>query len=115
MPHYFQKFNDTYPHLAPEQYGDLAARNGLRICIHREAKVWNSESRSAFFAFGLVTFVEWSRFLPVDERPVFIIDVLDATDLSRPINLARRIPLSVIGWMSRFVAEGKTAVRSRCS
>jgi hypothetical protein len=42
----------------------MAERNGLRVRrIHTEAKAWDFKSRSAFFAFGSVTFVEWTRFL----------------------------------------------------
>ncbi len=76
--HYFRDFHDPYLHLTPEQYGELAEGNGLDVLrIHTEAKAWDFKSRSAFFAFGSVTFVEWTRFLPEAERPAFIIDVLD--------------------------------------
>ncbi len=75
---YFHEFHDPYLHLTPEQYGELAGRNGLHVIrIHTESKAWDFKSRSAFFAFGSVTFVEWTRFLPEDERPIFIRDVLD--------------------------------------
>ena len=42
-----------------------------------EAKAWDFESRSAFLAFGSVTFIEWTQYLPESERPAFINDVLD--------------------------------------
>ena len=75
---YFREFHDPYLHLTPEQYGATAERNGLRVRrIHTEAKAWDFKSRSAFFAFGSVTFVEWTRFLPEAEKSDFIIDVLD--------------------------------------
>jgi len=75
---YFQEFHDPYLHLTPEQYGELAQSNGLHVLsINTEAKAWDFKSRSAFFGFGSVTFVEWTRFLPEDEKPAFIIDVLD--------------------------------------
>ena len=75
---YFKEFHDPYLHLTPEQYGELAERNGLHVLrIHAESKAWDFKSRSAFFAFGSVTFVEWTRFLPESERPAFITDVLD--------------------------------------
>ena len=45
--------------------------------IHTEAKAWDFKSRSAFFAFCSVGFVEWTRRLPEAERPEFINDVLD--------------------------------------
>src|SRR5260370_35091420 len=56
----------------------MAERNGLHVRrIHTEAKVWGFKSRSAFSAFGAVTFVEWTRFLPESEKPAFVSDVLD--------------------------------------
>ncbi len=76
--HYFREFHDPYLHLTPEQYRELAERNGLHVLrIRTEAKAWNFKSRSAFFAFGSVTFVEWTRCLPETEKPAFITDVLD--------------------------------------
>jgi trans-aconitate 2-methyltransferase len=76
--HYFQEFRDPYLHLTPEQYGALAERNGLHVrCIHTEDKSWDFKSRSAFLAFGSVTFVEWTKFLPEGERLAFVTDVLD--------------------------------------
>ena len=75
---HFRDFRDPYLHLTPEQYGELAERNGLHVLsTHTEAKAWDFKSRSAFFAFGSVTFVEWTRFLPEAEKPLFIVDVLD--------------------------------------
>jgi trans-aconitate 2-methyltransferase len=76
---YFRDFRDPYLHLTPEQYSEMAERNGLRVRrIQTEAKVWDFKSREAFLAFGSVTFVEWTRFLPEIERQAFIIDVLDS-------------------------------------
>lgn len=75
---YFQGFNDPYLHLTPEQYGALAERNGLHVRrIRTEAKAWDFKSRSAFLAFGSVTFVEWTQFIPEAERLAFVTDVLD--------------------------------------
>jgi trans-aconitate 2-methyltransferase len=75
---YFLEFHDPYLHLTPEQYGAAAERNGLHVRrIHAEAKAWDFKSRSAFFDFGSVTFVEWTRFLPESEKPAFVSDVLD--------------------------------------
>jgi trans-aconitate 2-methyltransferase len=75
---YFSHFHDPYLHLTAEQYAELAERNGLRVLrIHTAAKTWDFKSRSAFFAFGSVTFVEWTRLLPEAEQPAFITDVLD--------------------------------------
>jgi trans-aconitate 2-methyltransferase len=56
----------------------LAERNGLRVRrIHTEAKTWDFKSRPAFVAFGSVTFVEWTQFIPEAERLAFVNDVLD--------------------------------------
>lgn len=75
---YFQEFRDPHLHLTPEQYRAMAERNGLHVRrIHTEAKVWDFKSRSAFSAFGAVTFVEWTRLLPESEKPAFVNDVLD--------------------------------------
>jgi trans-aconitate 2-methyltransferase len=75
---YFQDFHVPYLHLTVEEYVDLAQRNGFRVRrTHCEAKVWDFESRSAFQAFGSVTFVEWTQHLPENERPAFVSDVLN--------------------------------------
>jgi trans-aconitate 2-methyltransferase len=75
---HFREFHDPYLHLTPEQYGAMAERNGLHVRrIHTEAKAWDFGSRAAFFAFGLVTFVAWTQFLPESEKPAFVTDVLD--------------------------------------
>ena len=75
---YFPDFHDPYLHLTPEEYGEVAEGCGLQVArIHTEDKAWDFGSRSAFFAFGVVTFVEWTRHLPEEEKPTFIVDVLD--------------------------------------
>ena len=75
---YFHEFHDPYLHLTPEQYAAAAERTGLRVLrIHTEAKAWDFKSRSAFFDFSSVGFVEWTRRLPEAERPEFINNVLD--------------------------------------
>jgi len=75
---YFRQFRDPYLHLIPEQYGALAERSGLRVCgIHTQDKAWDFKSVSAFRAFGHVTFVEWTKFLPENERLAFVNDVLN--------------------------------------
>jgi trans-aconitate 2-methyltransferase len=75
---YFREFHDPYLHLTPEEYATAAERNGLRVLrIHTEAKAWDFKSRSAFFDFSSVGFVEWTRRLPEIERPNFINEVLD--------------------------------------
>jgi len=40
-------------------------------------EAWDLGSRDAFAAFGDVTFVEWTRRIPVAEKAAFIADVLD--------------------------------------
>jgi trans-aconitate 2-methyltransferase len=75
---YYHDFHDPYLHLTPEEYGELAERCGLHVVrIHTGDKAWDFGSRSAFFAFGSVTFVEWTRHLPEEQKPEFINDVLD--------------------------------------
>jgi trans-aconitate 2-methyltransferase len=75
---YFQNFHDPYLHLTPEQYGALAECNGLHVRrIHTADKAWDFESHSAFRAFGSVTFIEWTKFIPEEERLAFVTDVLE--------------------------------------
>jgi trans-aconitate 2-methyltransferase len=75
---YFRDFNDPYLHLTPEQYAEVAERSGWQVQrIHMEDKRWDFKSRSAFLAFGTVTFVEWTRFIPEAERLEFVTEVLD--------------------------------------
>jgi trans-aconitate 2-methyltransferase len=75
---YFQEFHDPYLHLTPAEYGAMAERNGLHVDrIRTEDKAWDFKSRSAFVAFGCVTFVEWTQFIPEAEKLAFVIDVLD--------------------------------------
>jgi trans-aconitate 2-methyltransferase len=75
---YFTSFRDPYLHLTLEQYGALAEGNGFKVAASRvAAKSWDFQSRSAFLAFGGVTFVEWTQHLPQGERPAFAADVLD--------------------------------------
>jgi trans-aconitate 2-methyltransferase len=75
---YFQNFRDPYLHLTPEQYAALAEENGLRVLsIQTTDHAWDFKSREGFAAFGSVTFVEWTKFLPEAEHLGFINDVLD--------------------------------------
>lgn len=75
---YFKEFHDPYLHLTPEQYAALAERNGFQLRrIHTEDKSWDFKTRAGFLAFGSVTFIEWTKFIPESERPSFIADVLD--------------------------------------
>lgn len=75
---YFTSFRDPYLHLTPEQYGRLAEQNGFRVLrLYTEAKAWDFQSRTAFLAFGSVTFVEWTQYLPQERRLDFVSDVVD--------------------------------------
>ena len=75
---YFETFHDPYLHLTSEQYATLAERIGFEVGkLHISDKAWDFESREAFFAFGSVTFVEWTQHLPESSRKDFINDVLD--------------------------------------
>jgi trans-aconitate 2-methyltransferase len=79
---YFREFRDPYLHMTPEQYAAATERNGLRVeRIHTAAKTWDFKTRDAFFAFGSVTFVEWTRLLPEAEKPSFVTEVLDRYQL----------------------------------
>jgi trans-aconitate 2-methyltransferase len=75
---YFDQFHTPYLHLTPEEYSELATRNGLQVVhVQDEDESWDFKTRSAFEAFGSVTFVEWMRLLPAQEKPNFVRDVLD--------------------------------------
>jgi trans-aconitate 2-methyltransferase len=79
---YYQGFHQPYLHLTPEQYSEAAERNGLQVThVQAEDKSWDFKSRSAFEAFGEVTFVEWTRLLPAQEELNFTADVLDRYQL----------------------------------
>ena len=56
----------------------MAGQNGLCVrSIHTEDKAWDFQSQAAFVAFGFVTFIEWTQYIPDAERRDFIMDVLD--------------------------------------
>jgi trans-aconitate 2-methyltransferase len=75
---YFDGFHDPYLHLTPEQYATLAEDNGFRVqSLNTSDHAWNFGSRAGFVAFGAVTFVEWSKYIPELERLEFVEDVLD--------------------------------------
>ena len=74
----FKDFHDPYLHWTPEQYAAAAERNQFRVRdIRTEDKSWDFGSREAFVAFGMVTFVEWTKQLPEPEKLGFVNDVLD--------------------------------------
>jgi trans-aconitate 2-methyltransferase len=75
---FFADFRDPYLRLTQDEYAEAAERNGFKVLtIRTAAKAWDFKSRDAFFAFGAVTFVEWTRKLSERDRPAFITDVLD--------------------------------------
>ena len=75
---YFQNFRDPYLHVTPEEYTQAAQRNGFRVERMRTSNhSWDFHTRADFFAFGSVTFVEWTRRIPDAEKTVFISNVLD--------------------------------------
>lgn len=76
-PH-FQNFHRPYLHLAPEKYGELAQKCGLKVqSVHVSDKSWDFQSRSGFVAFAEVTFVEWTHLLKEADKAAFTTDVLD--------------------------------------
>ncbi len=76
--HYFTGFKTPYLHLTPEDYKKLAEGCGFEVqALNTKDKAWDFKSRDAFAAFGHVTFIEWTRFLPESDWPTFIADVLD--------------------------------------
>jgi trans-aconitate 2-methyltransferase len=75
---YYEGFRDPYLHLTAEEYAALAESIGLLVrSVDVGDKSWDFGSRSGFYAFGSVTFVEWTRMLPESAKPDFINDVLD--------------------------------------
>jgi len=75
---YFEDFRDPYLHLTPEEYAKAAEHNGLRVeRIQTSSKSWDFQTRENFFASCNVTLVEWTKRLPVEEKAVFINEVLD--------------------------------------
>lgn len=74
----FEDFHDPYLHWTPEQYAAAAERNHFLVRdIRTEDKAWDFGSREAFVAFGMVTFVEWTKRLREQEKLAFVTDVLD--------------------------------------
>ena len=75
---YFSDFRDPYLHLTPAEYAALAQKVGFTVrSVNVGSRAWDFHSASGFFAFGSVTFVEWTRKLPESKKPAFINDVLD--------------------------------------
>jgi trans-aconitate 2-methyltransferase len=78
--HYFKLHRKpySYSHPTPEEHRVLAKQSGLKVLrLHVEDKSWDFQTRQGFLEYCQVTLVEWTRFLPEQERAVFIADVLD--------------------------------------
>jgi trans-aconitate 2-methyltransferase len=99
---YFRGFQKPYAHFSPEEYQDLASQNGFRVLrMGVEDRAWDFQTREAFVAFGRATFVEWTRFLPESDWPVFITEVLDryrtvAADSPQEANTFKFYQLEVV-------------------
>jgi trans-aconitate 2-methyltransferase len=75
---YFDGFLDPYLHLTEKEYLALAEKCGLlAVSVDVKDEAWDFGSRDGFFAFGSVTFVEWTQRLPEEAKPGFIHDVID--------------------------------------
>jgi trans-aconitate 2-methyltransferase len=89
---HFADYQAPYAHFTPDEYRDLAERNGFRVVrINRQDKAWDFQSREGFFAFARATFAAWTRRLSEDQWPAFIGEVLDryqpvAADNPRELN-----------------------------
>ena len=98
---YFAAFSDPYLRLTPDEYAATAQRNGFKVIDIRTApKSWDFKSRDAFFAFGSVTFVEWTRHLPEAERPALSPTCSTAIAPWRRIVRAKKTRSSFTRWMS---------------
>lgn len=74
---YYEGYEDPYLHLTAEEYTAVAEQCSLHtVSVDVKDKSWDFGSREGFFAFGSVTFVEWTRRLPEEQKPAFIHDVL---------------------------------------
>jgi trans-aconitate methyltransferase len=75
----FMSHRAPYVHLTPEEYRRAASDNGLCVeRLTRELKTWDFGSRQGFVDWAKVTFVEWTKGIPEDQRLSFIDDVLDS-------------------------------------
>jgi trans-aconitate methyltransferase len=74
----FTGVQKPYAHFSPQEYRDLATRNGFRVLrMGLEDRAWDFQTREAFVAFARATFVAWTRHLPESDCPAFITEVLD--------------------------------------
>jgi trans-aconitate methyltransferase len=79
---YFPGFRPPYVHFTPEDYRALAESGGFSVLQLRvEDRAWDFKTRAAFVAFGMATFVEWTRCLPESDRQAFVTEVLDRYQL----------------------------------
>jgi trans-aconitate methyltransferase len=76
---HFSDFKTPFVHFMPDEYRTLAEGHGFRVIgLGVEDKAWDFKTREGFVAFGLATFVEWTRRLPQSDWPTFVTDVLDS-------------------------------------
>jgi trans-aconitate 2-methyltransferase len=76
-----ERHRPPYAHFTPEDYTQLAERNGLRVeRLERELCSWDFGGRQGFADWAHVTFVEWTRKMPRSGHASFIADVLDSYD-----------------------------------
>ena len=99
---FFPGYQKPYLHSAPQDYRVLAERCGFQVQrLELKDKAWNFKTRDAFVAFGLATFVEWTRCLPQSEWSNFISEVLDsyetvAADDPREVNTFKFYQLELL-------------------
>ena len=74
---YFAGFHKPVVHFTPDEYRDLAERNGFRVVrIDREERTWDYREEAGFAGFVRATFVEWTRLVPEADKAAFVADVL---------------------------------------
>ncbi|MEO7725238.1 MAG: hypothetical protein ABIU29_11235 [Chthoniobacterales bacterium] len=74
---YFERFDDPYLRLKPDEYAAAAERSGFRVLRLQTAdQAWDFVSRAAFAGFCAVGSGAWTDRLPAAERPKFLNDVL---------------------------------------
>jgi trans-aconitate 2-methyltransferase len=75
---YFEGYRPPYVHPVVAEYRSLAEESGLGVeSVDTRLERWDFGSRGAFVDFARVTFVEWTKRLPVAEVDAFVVDALD--------------------------------------
>ena len=74
----FEGFTDPYLRLTPDEYAQLALRQGLQVNSARtQLERWDFGSRDALFGFCNAGFGAWTQRLPQPERTRFVGEVLN--------------------------------------